>query len=215
MAPKIFGRLSASTRGGRSFYEQLRGDDDEADLDPEAGPSLEDHDFMPTARRRNNTDSMLSPEANSVHDGIRRTAADGRTSSLGWPHDDEGDDDVPASLLVEPNKLVTANPGLARTEAPHESQHYDSPNLSSSHSHAPWRPPADERRHEAPRPSTRPATAPYRPSINAGASFNRKNTALWKWVNITNLDSFMRDVYDYYEGGGMWCIMCANALWLL
>lgn len=214
MAPKIFGRLTASTQGGRSFYEQLRGYDDEAGLDTEAG-LMADHDFMPTARHRNNNnDSVLSPEADSVHGGAQRAAADGRGSSLGWPHDDEGDEDVPASLLVEPNK-ATANPGLARAEAPHESQHYDSPNLSSSHSHAPWRPPADERRHEVPRPSTRPATTPYIPSINAGASFNRKNTALWKWANITNLDSFMRDVYDYYEGGGMWCIMVTNALWLL
>lgn len=215
MAPKIFGRLTASTQGGRSFYEQLRGyDDDQADVDTEAGPLMADHDFMPTARHRNNTDSVLSPEAGSVHGDARRAAADDRGSSLGWPHDDEGDEDVPASLLVEPNK-ATANPGLARAEAPHESQHYESPNLSSSHSHAPWRPPTDESRHEVPGPTARPATTPYMPSRNAGASFNRKNTALWKWANIANLDSFMRDVYDYYEGGGMWCIMCANALWLM
>ncbi|KAK7428660.1 autophagy protein atg9 [Neonectria magnoliae] len=42
-----------------------------------------------------------------------------------------------------------------------------------------------------------------------------REKALWRWVNTSNLDSFMRDVYDYYEGGGLWCILCANALWLL
>lgn len=46
-------------------------------------------------------------------------------------------------------------------------------------------------------------------------SNNPREKALWRWVNTSNLDSFMRDVYDYFEGGGLWCILCANALWLL
>jgi autophagy-related protein 9 len=225
MAPKIFGRLTASTQGGRSFYEQLRGYDDEADFDAEAGPPGEDSPSrvfggitaqMLAAGRRNNADGVLSPGANSVHDDARRPSADNRDPPLGWSqHDDEGDEDVPASLLVESNK-ARANPELARTEAQLESQHYHSPDPSSGHSRAQqWRPPAEEGRLEVPRPSVRSTATPYRASLNGGASFDRKNTALWKWVNITNLDSFMRDVYDYYEGGGMWCIMCSNALWLL
>ncbi|UKZ76069.1 hypothetical protein TrVFT333_003765 [Trichoderma virens FT-333] len=216
-APKIFSRLTASTQGGRSFYEQLRSYDDEPDYDVEAGPAhggasrLFDSIPAPTlaaARRNNNSNnnsnnnagSVLSPGANSLHQDPRRGPP------MRWPqHDDDGDDDVPASLLVESNKAM-ANPALDQTEA----QHYHSPEAPSGHGRPQWRPPA-----EVPRPSARPAAAPPLGSLlNAGPSFDRKNAALWRWANITNLDSFMRDVYNYYEGDGMWCIMCSNALWL-
>ncbi|EHK23239.1 uncharacterized protein TRIVIDRAFT_123233, partial [Trichoderma virens Gv29-8] len=214
----IFSRLTASTQGGRSFYEQLRSYDDEPDYDVEAGPAhggasrLFDSIPAPTlaaARRNNNSNnnnnnsagSVLSPGASSLHQDPRRGPP------IRWPqHDDDGDDDVPASLLVESNKAM-ANPALDQTEA----QHYHSPEPPSGHGRPQWRPPA-----EVPRPSARPAAAPPLGSLlNAGPSFDRKNAALWRWANITNLDSFMRDVYNYYEGDGMWCIMCSNALWLL
>lgn len=220
MAPKIFERLTASTQGGRSFYEQLRGYDDEPDFDVETGPPGEDDPSRvfgsipaPTlaAARRNNADRVVSPGANSLLQDAPRSSNGSRGPPIRWPqHDDEGDDDVPASLLVESNKAM-ANPALGQTEA----QHYRSPEPPSGHGQAQWRPPAEEARLEVPKPSARPAAAPFRSLLNAGASFDRKNAALWRWVNISNLDSFMRDVYDYYEGGGMWCIMCSNALWLL
>jgi autophagy-related protein 9 len=53
------------------------------------------------------------------------------------------------------------------------------------------------------------------PVARGSIASNPREKALWRWVNTSNLDSFMRDVYDYYEGGGLWCILCANALWLL
>ncbi|KAL7951175.1 autophagy protein Apg9 domain-containing protein [Trichoderma barbatum] len=220
MAPKIFSRLTASTQGGRSFYEQLRSYDDEPDFDIEAGPAHGDASRVfgsipaPTlaAARRTNADSVLSPEANSLHQDARRSSNGARGPPMRWPqHDDEGDEDVPASLLVESNKAM-ANPALDQTEV---QQHYHSPEPPSGRGQAQWRPPVEEARLGVPKQSTRPATAPFGSLLNAGPSFDRKNAALWRWVNITNLDSFMRDVYDYYEGGGMWCIMCSNALWLL
>lgn len=211
---KIFSRLTASTQGGRSFYEQLRSYDDEPDYDIEAGPARGDSsrlfDSIPAptlaAARRNNAHSVVSPGASS------------RGPPMRWPqHDDDGDDDVPASLLVESNKAM-ANPAHDQTEA----QHYRSPEPSSGHGRAQWRPPTEEARHEIPKPSAQPTTtaAPAPPPsfgslLNAGPSFDRKNAALWRWANITNLDSFMRDVYNYYEGDGMWAIMCSNALRLL
>jgi autophagy-related protein 9 len=44
---------------------------------------------------------------------------------------------------------------------------------------------------------------------------NARDKAMWRWVNVTNLDSFVRDVYNYYEGGGLWVIQSSNALQLL
>jgi hypothetical protein len=32
---------------------------------------------------------------------------------------------------------------------------------------------------------------------------------------VTNLDVFMRDVYEYYLGNGFWCIICERMLHLL
>lgn len=33
-----------------------------------------------------------------------------------------------------------------------------------------------------------------------------KERALWMWANVTNLDVFLQDVYDYYLGNGLYCI---------
>lgn len=52
-------------------------------------------------------------------------------------------------------------------------------------------------------------------SVNA-TSFNQrifnarklppKERAMWMWANVTNLDIFLQDVYDYYLGNGWYCI---------
>ncbi|WRT66735.1 uncharacterized protein IL334_003698 [Kwoniella shivajii] len=39
--------------------------------------------------------------------------------------------------------------------------------------------------------------------------------ALWKWVNVDDLDGFLQEVYDYYKGKGIWCIALARVLNLL
>ncbi|WWD05169.1 hypothetical protein V865_003242 [Kwoniella europaea PYCC6329] len=44
---------------------------------------------------------------------------------------------------------------------------------------------------------------------------NDYEKALWKWVNVEDLDGFLQEVYDYYKGKGIWCIALARALNLL
>ncbi|KAL1709709.1 putative transmembrane protein [Schizophyllum commune] len=39
--------------------------------------------------------------------------------------------------------------------------------------------------------------------------------ALWNWVNVYNLDGFLQDVYNYYEGKGIYCIALSRGLNLL
>ena len=39
--------------------------------------------------------------------------------------------------------------------------------------------------------------------------------ALWNWVNVYNLDSYLQEVYTYYEGKGIYCIALSQALNLL
>lgn len=135
--------------------------------------------------------------------------------SIKWPLNEEDiENDVPASLLVENNERVMQ----ALSEAPRVTQGHSSK----------YR---DERLDR--QTKTQWPTAKVQHSINANSQRGSRDfsgprssakpllpdgdreIALWRWVNISNLDSFMRDVYDYYEGGGLWCILCSNALWLL
>ncbi|OCF37334.1 autophagy-like protein 9 [Kwoniella heveanensis BCC8398] len=44
---------------------------------------------------------------------------------------------------------------------------------------------------------------------------NEYEKALWKWVNVEDLDGFLQEVYDYYKGKGIWCIALARILNLL
>ncbi|EIW67742.1 hypothetical protein TREMEDRAFT_45223 [Tremella mesenterica DSM 1558] len=44
---------------------------------------------------------------------------------------------------------------------------------------------------------------------------NEYEKALWKWVNVDDLDGFLQEVYDYYKGKGIYCIALARALNLL
>lgn len=36
--------------------------------------------------------------------------------------------------------------------------------------------------------------------------------AMWRWVNVENLDNFLREVYDYFLDCGIWSILLSRAL---
>ena len=38
---------------------------------------------------------------------------------------------------------------------------------------------------------------------------------MWLWANVENLDNFLKDVYTYFLGNGMWSILLNRALSLL
>jgi autophagy-related protein 9 len=42
-----------------------------------------------------------------------------------------------------------------------------------------------------------------------------KEKALWLWVNQTDLDTYMRDVYEYYTGCGIYSMLLRRTLTLL
>jgi len=39
--------------------------------------------------------------------------------------------------------------------------------------------------------------------------------ALWNWVNVYNLDAFLQEIYQYYQGKGIYCIALSRGLNLL
>lgn len=124
------------------------------------------------------------------------------------------DNDVPESLLLESNSASVMEAEVSKPLIPPPRQR-PGPDRGPK-THIQWES-IDERGTDPAQSS--PSNLPFRlqpkNKTSTGIHVTKREAALWRWVNVSNLDNFMRDVYDYYEGGGIWCIMCANALWLL
>lgn len=42
-----------------------------------------------------------------------------------------------------------------------------------------------------------------------------KERALWRWINVEDLDGFLQQVYLYYVGKGIWAMLLERVLNLL
>ncbi|CZS73979.1 unnamed protein product [Fusarium graminearum] len=223
MASNIFSRIKSPSGGSQSFYQQLRSGED-----PEYDPGLDEEnlghrfdDFQ--AEGMDIGDSSMTVE--SVAPGSKgkgkatfRPTAHARSSGITsprWQQDDDGDNEVPASLLMEPKDLdPPASPPNKRATNPGSSRTPASVGPSSARTRAQWEAATAQQQLHQDHPYTTPMGPQPIPVARGTMSNNPREKALWRWVNTSNLDSFMRDVYDYFEGGGLWCILCANALWL-
>lgn len=159
-----------------------------------------------------NTTAGRDPLKNSTSAGQRQQKMNRRPIS--WAVDEEDlDDDVPASLLVENNAMDTRQHLNSMMATSDGGVVEISGAASSPGAHrALW----DEakRQQRLYRDDAQIGMQPQSVMEMARVG-GRRERALWRWVNTASLDSFMRDVYDYFEGGGIWCILCSNALWLL
>lgn len=132
---------------------------------------------------------------------------------------DEGeDDDVPASLLIEGHNLED----MPRPPAPPapESRRYSAEvshgidASSNTHGKQGLSSPSHRRPQQfLPTPIIQPVQRPGR--LGGLASASRKDKAMWRWANVENLDNFLKDVYIYYLGNGIWSILLSRALNLL
>lgn len=52
-------------------------------------------------------------------------------------------------------------------------------------------------------------------SVARRSNNSERDRELWKFANIHNLDIFLRDMYDYFLGNGIWSILLGRALSLL
>lgn len=230
MANNLFGRLAPSSRDTRSFYEELRAhdDDDDADADLEAGTALnvdeenlreQFNDFDAEGFTASDSRITVGSAAYGVSQLGKATRQHHgrREPSSGWPvHDDDADNDVPASLLVEPNEAEAVRaPRRERTSRHSQPRHPHAAGSSSGRSQAQWEAATTQQRLHQDDSNGRPSALHPRSLMAGIVPGGRREKSLWRWVNTSNLDSFMRDVYDYYEGGGLICILCSNALWLL
>lgn len=225
MTSNIFSQLKSPTRGTRPFYKQLRsGESDEYD------PGLDEENLGHRfdgfhAEELGISDSRMTVESAALDRKGKGKATSQRDTQIRSPtgplsrwnqQDEDGDNEVPASLLMEPNEVMNSNttsPGRAIRSGNPRSPAAAGP--SSARSRAQWETATAQQllHHDDPY-SVSKGEQPM-PVARRTVSNNPREKALWRWVNTSNLDSFMRDVYDYYEGGGLWCILCANALWLM
>ena len=174
--------------------------------------NLEEHFGHRAPRRIPADNSQLTGAKAASNSRSKNGVKNLRSFQPAWHgYDDDGENDVPESLLVEPNEVNKENgadTALPMARPPSSGlNHYD--RRAQARTHGRTTPPQRSNR-EAGLGVTQPRSLSRR-VIPGGP----KEKALWRWVNISNIDSFMRDVYDYYEGGGLICILCSNALWLL
>jgi len=225
MAPGVFSRLIPTTHG-RSFYEELRGRDDAYEVDDRAGLLDEEnldrsfHEYdLENAEGLAVDDShhTLGGRGNAAHGG-RGHSRNGprRAGGSAWPlHDDDGDNDVPASLLVEHQDEPAGIHGhQGRTRG---GGHRSNAIPGSSKSRAQWETAqAHQRLHNddvlGASKRIRDAPGTFLTGVISGSA---KKKAEWRWANVSNLDNFVKDVYDYYLGCGIWCIILERILHLL
>ncbi|KAL2850970.1 autophagy protein Apg9-domain-containing protein [Aspergillus pseudodeflectus] len=238
MASNVLSRF-LPPNGPASVYETIRQHDDNSDgsdVEERAGLAF-DGDVDPRDRfsDRELVDAMADAtreELSSPHDtfltmqstqrdpqeiaensGPRRR----KSSNPRWmqpaeddDNDDDHDDDVPASLLMEGHQ---DDHDLKARLPPPPSNHLSDPVRRSTPSprreHVRWdRPPNDLRRRSRPKG----LWSAGHPNM---AMIDPKEKAMWMWANVENLDNFLKDVYTYFLGNGIWSILLNRALSLL
>ncbi|KAL6702985.1 autophagy protein atg9 [Coniothyrium glycines] len=132
-----------------------------------------------------------------------------RQPAQGRPMPLDEDDDVPQSLLLEPG----IDPGSS-TKQRAEGLPMPVPGPTTQQSRAQWEATRTQQRLHHEDGSGLPARTFGHTRRPGHFAADAKEKALWLWVNQTDLDTYMRQVYDYYIGCGMWSILLRRTLML-
>ena len=224
-------------KANQSVVEENEGDATE-DVDLEAGSRStifhSSHDAKPSATAQGKRRVAWDPgasEMNILHPNIHKEDK----------MHDSSDDEVPPSFMVEPTTRPATSPKFTRQSNKSESGHsgrsralYSTdgrrlpPILPTVVDKSPTpvkTPPISKlsELNEEPERSRDPRTST--PSQGSNASYHQTRPtmrglddyekALWKWVNVYNLDAFLQEVYSYYEGKGIYSIALSRGLNLL
>lgn len=225
MTSNFFSRLAPASQQ-RSFYEELRSRNDDLDVEDRAGFALDDENLNHSFQEDDIDPETLAIEHSRMTqasdprpDRRRNTRPSPREHETTWPHhDEEGDNDVPASLLVENH---AAGPPTGSTRPGRTATHprpHGAPEPSTRRLRAQWEATQHQQRlHRDDNAAAAPPHIRARSNRVVGSVITgtAEQKAMWRWVNITNLDSFMQDVYNYYRGNGLWCILLDRVLHLV
>lgn len=133
---------------------------------------------------------------------------------------EEGDDDVPASLLVEGHveedfpKPPAPPPHHVRNEED-DDDYYPEAGPSSPELRDRWRATRAQQRLHSLSPMRTHSRRRPGGGLPGLAAASPKDKAMWRWANVENLDNFLKEVYVYYLGNGFWCILLSRTLNLL
>lgn len=127
--------------------------------------------------------------------------------------DDDGDDDVPASLLIEEEEEGAGGPSrpAAQQQSPRHVKVAPVTDATQNNQ-ARWAAVQEQQRLHDDIETAPPRAAVPKPGV---FSASRKERAMWMWINVTNLDRFMGEIYAYYRGAGIWPICLDRLLNLL
>lgn len=241
MASNILSKLLPSNNMAPSIYEDLRAHDEASepsDLEERAGLVLDEenlgdafHDYdLDRADVFDGEDSRVTTESTAFlpqQHGRRpptQTRNEARnTKDISKPNwmaqsprilEDDGDDDVPASLLIEGDDVAgpSQSPRQRSTRQQRATKPRSVPVPSTNEARSRWdAAQAHQQLHPEDDPGPLPPAVPKRTLLTGSP----RDKALWTWLNATNLDHFMGEVYDYYTGAGIWCICLQRILSLL
>ena len=233
MTSNLLSRLLPANPQGRSIYDDLRAHDEESDLEEQAGLALDEEnlrfrDDELGAADAFGEDSRITTESTAFlptnqHNTQAGTANVPRAKSRSrWmaqsPRllEEDGDDDVPASLLIEGNEppapSTPTKPRPRQGNAP--KRHTAIPGPSNRETRAHWEAAQAQQRLHNEEDISPGLSQPTRHNFGP-LSGSAREKAMWRWINVVNLDGFIEEVYEYYIGAGIWCIVLDKALNLL
>ncbi|KAJ8061479.1 hypothetical protein OCU04_009294 [Sclerotinia nivalis] len=248
MASNLISRLLPSNTQGRSIYDSLRAHDEasESDMDIEerAAMAIDEENLRFQDDELGNPADVIGGESVTESTAFlsdqqqtpqkqeynRKGKGKGRSHNLAESPrllEEDPDDDVPASLLIEGNNRhadpETPNHIRARqTALPKRAPAVPGPSaqqIKEERDRAHWEMTQEQQKlHED--GGNRATVVPHTPqSIPQNTGFyltgSPKDKAMYRWVNVTNLDNFIGDLYAYFEGAGIWCIVLAKVIDIL
>lgn len=235
MASNLLSRLLPSNTAGRSIYDDLRAHDEasESDLEEHAGLALDEenlnfHDDDLHHADVFGEDSQITTASTTFpprqQAGEERRAgskssgnAQGSRSKYSQSPrllEEDPDDDVPQSLLIEGHDMPgPSSTAQARTRQSNRGKKQTPiPGNSNKETRAHWE---STQAHQQLHQEESDVRAPHPVRRHMGfMSSSARDKALWRWTNVTDLDNFMREVYNYYTGAGIWPIILNKFLTL-
>jgi len=232
MTSNLLSRLLPSNAPARSIYEDLREHDEasESDIEDHAGLAIDEENLGFRDDELGNEDIFNGEDSRITTESTAFLPAHGATNYQkgGRPKkakskwiaqsprmlDDDGDDDVPASLLIEDHDYPPT--GTAR-DRQHKGQSPQDPipGPSNRETRAHWEAvQAQQRLYQENDVVSRAGSHTPQPSMGLLTGTPREK-AMYRWMNVMDVDSFIKDVYNYYTGSGIWCIILARVMDLL
>ena len=173
------------------------------EIDDALAHTTADQDGPPSVRDSSRQSQGLSARKARVRTRTPHTA--------GRANIDDLDDEVPQSLLIEDHQnLLPVSKAEENTAMPPPVL-----GLSSRSTQAKWKATQEQQRlHQDPIIPRKHSKSNPRRGLPLGM-MDPKDRAMWMWANVENLDNFLKEVYDYYIGNGIWCILLNRTLNLL